>query len=84
MANYMTVHESEAIICPWSDFSMCVAILCPTIIISMAQVVCLVTVPLSHTCDTAVLTTATVMSPGDGIKVVDINKHCQLTEGITT
>ena len=41
-------------------------------------------VSLSHMCDTAVLTTATVMSPGDGIKVVDINKHCQLTEGITT
>ena len=35
-------------------------------------------------CYTPVLTTATVMSPGDGIKVVGINKHCQLTEGITT
>ena len=41
-------------------------------------------VPLSHMCDAAVLTTATVMSPGDGTKVVGINKHCQLTEGITT
>ena len=41
------------------------------------------TVPLPHMCDTAVLTTATVMSPGDGIKVVDINKR-RLTEGITT
>ena len=39
---------------------------------------------LSHMCDTAVLTTATAMSPGDGTEVVDVNKHCQLTEGITS
>ena len=41
------------------------------------------TVPLSHMCDTPVLTATKVMSPGDGIKLVGINKHCQLIEGIT-
>ena len=43
----------------------------------------IVAVPLSHMCDTPVLTTATVVSPGDGTKLLGINKHCQLTEGIT-
>ena len=28
------------------------------------------------------LTTTTVRPPGDGIKLVGINKHCQLTEGL--
>ena len=45
---------------------------------------CTLTVPMSYICDTAVLATATVLSPRDGIKVVSTNKHCQLTEGITT
>ena len=48
----------------------------------MVSPVWALTVPLSHMCDTAVLTAITVMSPGVGTKVVGINKHCQLTEGI--